>query len=302
MELRHIRYFVAVAEELHFGRAARRLGISQPPLSQQIKLLEQEIGARLFARTRHKVELTRAGQATLTEAYRLLEQAGRVHAVARRANDGAVTRLRIGCIASVFFDILPPILDRIHARNPEISLSVTDSETTHSVAALLQGALDVAFVRLDKVAAPLKVRAVMHDFFVAALPQRHPLARMKKVRLTALADEPLAIYARRMSPHPYDRTIAACLKAGFSPNLAYESASIQAQIGIVACGLGIALVPNLVRHWRVPRVVYRELDTLIRAPGVGLAWNAGIRSKPVEIFLRTAQQAFPAPAGRLAAS
>jgi DNA-binding transcriptional LysR family regulator len=298
MELRHVRYFVAVAEELHFGRAARRLGISQPPLSQQIKLLEQEVGARLFARTRHKVELTRAGEATLSEAYRLLEQADRVHAVARHAGDSPVTRLRIGCIASVFFDILPPILDRIHARNPEISLSVMDSETTHSISGLLQGTLDVAFVRLDKVAAPLKVRAVMRDHFIAAIPQRHRLARLKKVPLTALADEPLAIYARRMSPHPYDRVIAACLKAGFSPNLAYESASIQAQTGVAACGLGIAVVPNLVRHWRVPRVVYRELDTVIEAPGVGLAWNAGIRSEPVEIFLRTTRQVFPASARR----
>lgn len=298
MELRHIRYFVAVAEELHFGRAARRLGISQPPLSQQIKLLEQDVGAHLFARTKHKVELTRAGEAMLVEAYRLLEQADRLHTVARRVSDGAVARVRIGCIASVFFDILPPILERVRARHPEIGLSVTDSETTSSVAALLDGTLDVAFLRLDRIATPLKVRAVMRDHFIAAVPLRHPLARLKKIPLTALADEPLAIYARRMSPHPYDRVIAACLKAGFSPSLNFESASIQAQIGIVACGLGIAIVPSLVRHWRVPRVVYRTLDVQIAAPGVGLAWNGGTRSGAVDLFLRVAQTVFPVPTGR----
>lgn len=293
MEIRHIKYFVAVAEELHFGHAAQRLHISQPPLSQQIKALEQELGARLFDRTKHKVKLTKAGEATLVEAYRLLEQAERVSSMARQASSGLVARLNIGCVSSAFFDILPPILDRLHAQHPEIGLSLRDYETTSAVSALLEGRLDVGFVRLNRVDAPLKLRPLMHYHFMAALPHRHPLTRHKRIPLTSLAGEPLVIYSRQISPLPHDAIIAACLKAGFSPTIEYQSVSIQSQIGLVACGLGIALVPSLTQHWQVPRVVYRELDIRIRATDLSLIWNASFRTLPVELFLQTVKQVFP---------
>lgn len=301
MELRHIRYFVAVAEELHFGHAAQRLRISQPPLSQQIKALEEEVGARLFERTKHRVRLTRAGEAMLVEAYRLLEQAERVRTTARRANAGLFAHLKIGCVPSAFFGILPPILDALHARHPEIGLSLSDYETGAAVTALLQGRLDVGFFRLDRVDGPLRLRPLMSEHFIAALPHRHALTRHKRIPLTSLAAEPLIIFSRHHSPRPHDAIIAACLKAGFSPNLEYQSDSIQSQIGLVACGLGIALVPSVTQRWRIPRVTYRELDNPIPATDLSVVWNGATKSPPVELFLQTVQQVFRAPARRTAA-
>jgi len=292
MNLRHIRYFVAVAEELHFGRAAQRLGISQPPLSLQIQALEKDLGTKLFDRTRHKVALTLAGQATLAEAYRLLEHAEYVRTVARQANAHPISRLDIGCVSSVLFDVLPPLLDRLHVKHPEISLSLRDYETTEALHALLNAKLDVAFIRIDKVDPPLKAHRIMDDHFIAALPARHRLARRKTIPLISLANEPLVVYSRRLSPASHDRIIAACLESGFTPNLAYYSATIQSQIGFVACGLGVALVPQLVQRWRIPRVVYRPLEKPISTTAVSMVWNGRTRSESVRLFLEVTQQLY----------
>ncbi|MCC6534123.1 MAG: LysR family transcriptional regulator [Burkholderiales bacterium] len=293
MELRHLRYFIAVAEELHFGRAAQRLGMSQPPLSQQIKALEQDIGTRLFERTRHKVSLTQAGESMLAEAHQLLEHAERVRSVARQSQGAPLSRLNIGCLSSVLFDILPPLLDRLHATHPEIRIALQDFETASALAALLDEKVDVAIIRIDKAEPPLRARRIMNDHFIAAIPARHALARRATVALRDLADEPLVVYSRRMWPSSHDRILDACTRAGFRPNLAYRGATITSQIGFVACALGIALVPNTVRHWRVPRVVYRPLDEPIPASAVSLVWHGRRRSEAIRLFLDTAQEVYP---------
>lgn len=298
MELRHLRYFVAVAEELHFGRAAQRLGISQPPLSQQIKQLEQDLGTRLFERTRHKVTLTPAGDTLLAEAYRLLEQADRLRSVARETRAGVLSRLSIGCLPSVFYDVLPPILDRLHTLHPEIGLSLRDIEMPSAISELRDGKLDVAFLRVPRVDAPLEARRIMDDHFVAALPSRHPLARRRSISLAQLADQPLVAYSRSMSPSSLDRILDAFTKAGYTPNFAYHGATIQSQIGFVACGLGIALVPGIVQHWRIPKVVYRPLEQPIMAIAVSLVWNSRRTSGAIDRFLEVARDLYPgAPAG-----
>jgi DNA-binding transcriptional LysR family regulator len=297
MELRHLRYFVAVAEELHFGRAATRLGMSQPPLSQQIKALEQDLGTQLFERSRHKVSLTRAGESLLVEAQRLLEHAERVRSSARQVQPAVVTRLHIGCLSSVLFDVLPPIFDRLHASQPDIRLSLQDFESASALAALLDEKLDAAFIRVDTVEAPLRARRIMDDHFIAALPARHILARRNTIPLTALAEEPLVVYSRRMSPSSHDRIVDACVRAGFRPNLAYRGASILAQVGFAACGLGIALVPSTVRHLRVPRVVYRPLDMPIAATGVSIVWHGRRRSEALRLFLDVTQRVYPGTNG-----
>lgn len=293
MELRHLRYFIAVAEELHFGRAAQRLGISQPPLSQQIKALETSVGVRLLNRSKHKVTLTAAGAAALIEAYRLIEQADHLRAIARQANAGVVHRLAIGCVSSALFDVLPPILKRLHAQHPEIGLSVQDQETNEAVPSMLEEKLDLAFVRIEKVAAPLAARLIMRDHFITALPSLHPLARRKTIPTASLVDEPLIVYTRRSDPRTHDRIIAGCLKEGFRPNVVYQSPSIQSQIGMVACGLGIAIVPKLVRRWRIPGVVYRPLETPIEAASVYVVWNRRRLSQAVQLLLEVTEQIFP---------
>lgn len=293
MELRHIKYFVAVAEELHFAHAAQRLGISQPPLSQQIKALEEHVGVQLFDRNKHHVKLTRAGEAMLVEAYRLLDQAERVRTSALKAREGIVASLNIGCVSSALFDVLPPILERLHAEHPEIGLSLRDYETSAALSALLQGRLDVAFIRVDRLDPPLKSIAVMHDRFIAALHHKHQLARRKVIPIKLLTNEPLVIYSRQISPRPYNSIVAACLKSGFNPNVMYQSSSIQSQIGFVACGLGIALVPALVKHWRVPGVVYRELGANIKTADVSLVWNSSDPTEQVDNLIQVAQRTFP---------
>jgi DNA-binding transcriptional LysR family regulator len=294
MELRHLRYFVAVAEELHFGRAARRLGISQPPLSQQIRVLEKDLGVPLFDRTRQGVQLTPTGQAMLADAYRLLEQAERVRSIAARTEQAAAATLHVGCLSSVFFGLLPPLVARLRARHPEIDLALVDVETTTGIEALSRGTLDVAIVRPERVAAPLRSQAILRDRMMLAIPEGHPLAKRKRVALKSLEGEPLVAFARRNLPRRYDEIIAQCLKAGFSPNLAYHSTSIPSQIGCVACSLGIALVPTSVRDWKVPGVVYRDLDPPIALPDLQIVWNASKPSDAVLRFVEAGRQAFAA--------
>jgi len=290
-----MRYFVAVAEELHFGRAAQRLGMSQPPLSQQIKVLEKSMGVALFVRSKHSVRLTRSGEAVLAEAYRLLEQAERVRSVAARAEEGITALVNVGCLSSAFFAVLPAIVADLRARHPQIDLALVDVETSSGVESLLQGKLDVAMVRPEKVPAPLRMQALMPDRLMAAVPESHPLAARKQVKLKNLAGEPLVAFARRNLPRRYDDIIAACLKEGFSPNIAYHCASIQSEIGCVACGMGIALVPSLVRHWQIPGVVYRDLVPAIPLTDLALVWNGNTRSEAVQRFIEAAARALAVP-------
>lgn len=289
MDLRHIRYFVAIAEELHFGRAAERLGISQPPLSQQIQALERELGIELFRRTKRAVALTKAGEALLPEAYRLLDQAARVKGAAKRAGSGEIGRLYLGCVASACFDVLPPILDRFSREHPDVGVTVREYDTADAIPAVMEGRLDLGLVRIDAVPAPLRLAPLRRDRFVVALPERHRLVRQRRVALGDLRGETFIMFARRVSPRFYDSVIAAFIHAGFSPDLAHESGSIQTQAAFVACGLGVALVPSTTQRLRMPGVVYRELTELIPLTDIALVWNAGTASPLVARMVETAR-------------
>lgn len=295
MELRHVERFVAVAEELHFGRAAKRLGISQPPLSQQIKALEREIGAPLLERTKREVRLTKAGEAMLAEAYHLLDQAARVRRAARRGSVGEIGSLRLGCVTSAFYQILPPILDRFRAQYPDVGLSLKEVDTADAVPDLVNGRLDFGFIRLDAIEPPLKMRPLRRDSFVAALPVGHALARRRNLALKDLAREEFVIFARKVSPRFYDSIVNACLQSGFSPNIGHESTSILSQVGFVACGLAVGLVPRSVKHLHMPGVIYRELNENIPLTDIALVWRDSPLSELAQRFIDVAQGAFPDP-------
>lgn len=295
MELRQIQRFVAVAEELHFGRAARRLRMSQPPLSQQIQALERELGAALFERTKRSVHLTKVGEAMLAEAYRLLEQGERVRNAAQRASAGEIGRLNLGCVTSAFYQILPPILDRFRARYPEVGLSLREIDTADALPELASGRLDFGLIRLDAVEEPFKMRPLRRDAFVIALPAEHALARRHKLALKDLAREEFVIFSRKVSPRFYDSIISACLKAGFSPNIAHESTSILSQVGFVACGLAVGLVPRSVKHLHMPGVIYRELSETIPLTDIALVWRDVPLSGIARRFLDVAVKSFPDP-------
>ena len=259
-DLRRLRYFVAVAEELHFGRAARRLNVSQPPLSVQIRTLEREIGTPLLIRTQRRVELTEAGRVLLEEARRLLDQAEAAVVHARRAAEGAVGRLTIGFVSTVDYSILPPLVRRFRQKHPGIALKLLELTGDRQQALLQSGELDLGLSILPSPASSLTMRPVFREPLIAAVPTNHPLAGRRRIALRSLAAEAFVQFPRELAPGLYDLAIAACQKAGFTPHLAQEAIQMQTILGLVAAGLGVALVPRCMSKLQRPDVRYLALD------------------------------------------
>ena len=260
MDLRRLRYFVAVAEELHFGRAAQRLNISQPPLSVQIRTLEREIGAPLLIRTQRRVELTEAGRVLLEEARRLLGQAEAAVIHVRRAAEGTVGRLTIGFVSTVDYSILPPLVRRFRQKYPGISLKLLELTGDRQQALLQSGELDLGLSILPSPASDLTMRPVFREPLIAAVPASHPLAARRRAALRSLAAEPFIQFPRELAPGLYDLAIAACQKAGFTPNLSQEAIQMQTILGLVAAGLGVAVVPRCMSKLQRADVHYLSLD------------------------------------------
>jgi DNA-binding transcriptional LysR family regulator len=266
MELRYLRYFVAVAEERHITRAAERLGIQQPPLSQQIRALEAELGAPLLRRHPRGVELTQAGEVLLTEARTVLEQVERAVTATRRAGRGEAGRIGLGFTSSASFHPLVPAMVRAYRdAYPLVALSLEESGTSELVDALVQQRLDAAFVRSPIGAAPgIAVHSILEEPMVAALPAGSPLAvaaARHPLPLAALAGEIFILYRRPLGPGLYDAIIAACQRAGYSPNIGQEAPRMLATLSLVAAGLGVTLVPQSMRRLRVHGVIYRSIDS-----------------------------------------
>ena len=259
-DLRRLRYFVAVAEELHFGRAARRLNVSQPPLSVQIRTLEREVGTALLIRTQRRVELTEAGRVLLDEARRLLDQAEAAVIHARRAAEGAVGRLSIGFVSTVDYSILPPLVRRFRQKHPGIALKLLELTGDRQQMLLQSGELDLGLSILPSSAAGLTRRPVLREPLIAAVPASHALAARRRTALRSLAAEPFIQFPRELAPGLYDLAIAACQKAGFTPHLAQEAIQMQTILGLVAAGLGVAVVPQCMSKLQRPDVRYLALD------------------------------------------
>src|SRR3954454_23143131 len=265
MELRHLRYFVAVAEERHITRAAERLGIQQPPLSQQIRALEAELGAPLLRRHPRGVELTQAGEVLLTEARTVLEQVERAVTATRRAGRGEAGRIGLGFTSSASFHPLVPAMVRAYRdAYPLVALSLEESGTSELVEALLHQRLDAAFVRSPIGAASgIAVHSILEEPMVAALPAGCGLAMASAKRLLplgAMAGEIFILYRRPLGPGLYDAIIAACQRAGYSPNIGQEAPRMLSTLSLVATGLGVTLVPDSMRGLGVEGVAYKRLD------------------------------------------
>jgi len=264
MELRHLRYFVAVAEEGHVTRAAERLGIQQPPLSQQIRSLEAELQVQLFRRKPRGVELTQAGEALFAEAQAILRQVDHAVTAARRTARGEAGRIGLGFTSSAsFHPLVPQIIRDYRETHPAVALSLEESGTGELVAALLEERLDAAFVRSPiGPAEGIAVHSVLDEAMVAALPGGHMLAgpAARPLALAALAAETFILYRRPLGPGLYDAIIAACQRAGYSPTIGQEAPRMLATLSLVAAGLGVTLVPQSMRRLRVHGVVYRALD------------------------------------------
>ena len=261
MELRHLRYFVAVAEELHFTRAADRLNIAQPPLSHQIKQLEEELGARLFKRSKRQVELTPAGRAVLDEARRTIGQAELVVMAARRARRGEVGELNLGVSSSAPYTTLPAILRTFRARYAAVRLTLYERSTEEQIAMLRTGTIDAGFVRSPPPAdtVGLEIRPILREPLVAALPQGHRLARSKQLAVRALKGEPFILSPRHAAPTLYDQIVGLCRREGFEPQVAQEATQMQTIVSLVSAGLGVGIVPASIQKLHRARVTYRAL-------------------------------------------
>ncbi len=260
MELRHLRYFVAVAEELHFGRAAERLFIAQPPLSQQIQQLERELGVALFARTSRRVQLTPAGEAFLLEARQILASVAQAADTAKRAARGDTGWLGIGFAASATYDLLPAVLHDFRASFPEVSLSLQELNAVEQAAALEAKTIHVGFARPYASYLNAVVSAVQREPFLAAFPEAHSMAKERPLRLSALADVPFISFPELPKPSYAEAVRVACESAGFTPRVVQEVREMQTALSLVAAGFGVALLPASVRHLHRDGVAYRPLE------------------------------------------
>src|SRR5579863_4999782 len=263
MELRHLRYFVAVAEEGHMTRAAERLGIQQPPLSQQIQALERELDAQLFRRKPRGVELTPAGRALFDEARAILARADEAVAATKRAARGEAGRVGIGFTSSAsFHPFVPRAIRAFREAHPLVALALEESGTTELVEALRAQAIDAAFVRSPVGESDdLFVRPLFEEPMVAALPSGHSLSGADdNLPLAALAGETFILYRRPVGPGLHDAIIAACDRAGFSPKIGQEAPRMLSTLSLVAAGLGVTVVPASMSRLEAEGVVYRPID------------------------------------------
>lgn len=276
VELRQIRYFVAVAEEGHITRAAERLGIQQPPLSQQIKALEKSLSVRLFDRLPRGVALTEAGQTLLEQARLLLAAAETAVLATQRAAKGEVGRLAVGLTSSSSLNpFVSRALRRFRESFPLVKTALEEGGTPELVEGLKRCALDVAFVRSRITgAAELEARPLLEEAMVAALPASHVLARdaRKPLPLKRLSREPFVLYRRAIGAGLYDAIVTACGNAGYSPNVVQEAPRMLSTLSLVAAGLGVSVVPESMQSLAVDGVRYRALaGTGLRAPIILLA-------------------------------
>jgi DNA-binding transcriptional LysR family regulator len=285
MEQRHLRYFVAVAEELHFSRAAARLHIAQPPLSQQIRRLERDLGVALFSRTRRRVDLTPAGRALLEEARRILAQADRAARIARRAGAGAIGQLALAFVPSADLDLLPRVLRLWRGRFPDVELDLQVLLPVAQMEALAAGRIQVGLLRLPVVAdRAVVVEPIQSEPLVAVLPRRHRLARRPRVRLADLAGDTIMMFPRHVAPGYYDVMISAFRDAGFTPSV-FHPGTMQTNLALVSAGLGASLLPSSIRNLRRAGVVYRPLMPPVPRVELAVAYRRDERSAVLPAFL-----------------
>ena len=274
VELRHLRYFVAVAEERHFGRAAERLHIAQPPLSQQIRRLEAELGVTLLHRTTRSVEVAPAGEVLLVRAREILAAVDGATEDTRRAARGEFGRLAVGFTGSATYELLPKLADALRRALPGVVLDLRGELLTPAqVASLLDGTLDLGLLRPPVRERALAVEVVRREPLVAVLPQAHPLAAADSVPLEELEGEPFVVYPSHFRSVVHDAVEETCEAHGFLPRVALEVSETSTLVSFVAAGLGVSLVPESVRHMTVRGAVYRPLAGDAATVELAVAWR-----------------------------
>jgi len=310
MELRHLRYFVAVAEERHFSRAAQRLHVSQPPLSQQIQALEAELGVALFTRGRGGVQRTAAGDTLLPLARSILDAVDHAVAQTRHVGRGEAGRLAIGFAGSMpFTDVMPRLLRDYRAAWPQVTLDLREQPSQAQVDDLLSHRLDLGFLRDTPSLrhAALASLVVQREPLLAAVHADHPLAARDAVQLADLRDQPFVLYSASLGSGLREQTLALCAQAGFSPRIVQEVHEMPTLIGLISAGLGVGIVAASMQRAQLPFVAYRPLRGVHAYTDVLLAWRRDDPQPPLRNFIALARSlpdaAAPAtPDGNAAAS
>jgi len=275
MDLRQLKYFVTVAEELSFVRAAQRLHMSQPPLSQQIKALEEELGVELLSRTRREVKLTAAGRVFLAESRELLDKAQGVAHRTRQAAGGEHATLRVGMATSALFHVLPTLLERVKANLPGVSMTITDMNSDEQIRSLTVDRIDLGFIHARPDTRGLARCQVVTDTFALALPAGHTLADRADLALRDLQDHPMVAFSREHAPALFDALIASCQQEGFSPRIAHVARHPASVLQMVQLGLGVSIVPHGYSAHASPAVAFRHLPEMAARLKIDAIWREG---------------------------
>ncbi|MFH9715270.1 LysR family transcriptional regulator [Streptomyces rimosus] len=293
LPLPQLHAFVVLAEELHFGHAAARLGIAQPPLSQQIRRLEDKVGHALFSRRPGQVALTPAGRELLPAARRALADLASGLAAARAIGSGRAGRLRIGFAASLALTVLPGLLHTFRQRFPDVHLDIQEMTTAPQITALRDKTIDIGLVREPSPEADLGFITVLREPFVAVLPAAHPLAAQRTVKLADLADLPFVLLPRAVGPQLYDQITGLCVGAGFTPRIAQHAVEWQTVCALVKTGLGVSLAPASIRRIRLEGVAFRTIAPDTARTRVAVAWRRNDENPLIGHLLATVSQEAP---------
>jgi DNA-binding transcriptional LysR family regulator len=294
VELRHLAYFVAVAEERQFSRAAKRMGISQPPLSQQIRHLESELQVKLLARTTRQVQLTDAGRVFLEHARKTLDAAnGAVHA-ARQAARGDIGELRLGYVASAVYEALPTVLKAYKRGHTRIEIAVSQLTTSEQVEQLQSEQIDVGLLRPPVYSDELQLYVFRREPMFVILPSNHPLTQKPQIDIDDLAGERLIVWPRSTSPGGYDRVLGMCRQAGWTPNV--MEAQGQGLISLVAADMGVGLVSGFAHAWPARDVELRPLRGAKLLSEMAVGWRRGQQSRLVADFVHVVRTECSTPA------
>jgi DNA-binding transcriptional LysR family regulator len=291
IELRHLRYFLAVAEALHFSKAAARLGMSQPPLSQQIRSLERMLGYPLFERTTRGVRLTKVGQYFRERARNTVAKMQVDVEMARRLGSGQEGTLTVGFSGSVMLTTLPKAIERYRRLYPKVELRLREMVTAEQTPSLLDGTLDLGFLRDGEPTAGLTMSAILRERFIAVLPARHELASRSTIRPRDLRSDPFVFFARRMGPLAFDRTVACCEAEGFRPHIAQEAPQWPTVVRLVAAGTGVSLAPSCVSNFAMPGVAYKKVRSS-HWTSIDIALKNGLDNPAAQAFLEIVRRQF----------
>jgi len=290
MDIRKLHYFIAVAEALHFSRAAEKLNMTQPPLSQQIQDLETELGVKLLERNKRQVRLTPAGAVFLEEAKMILSQLERSIKTTQLADQGIIGNLVVGFVDSAAGDILVDILKGFRERFPQIQLTLREMTSTQQWQALKDGTIHVGFLRFIEPSKHIECRTFTNESLVAVLPEKHPLAKLPAISVGSLVNEPFILFPRHFGASFHDLILGFCAQYGVYPHVVQEAIQMYTIVNLVAADLGVSIVPSSVAVFQRSGVVYRPFEENVPKVPLYIAWRTDVNESVLSAFLRTVEE------------